>query len=70
MQIQYDQASAKNGLGRCGVAEDVKLIILKSIHTFIWLIMTTANFAAFYLALVGRFDWLFFFAWLSLVARS
>ncbi len=36
------------------------LTALKIIHTFIWIVMTTANFAGFYLALVGRFDWLFF----------
>ena len=36
------------------------LTALKIVHTFIWIVMTTANFAAFYLALVGRFNWLFF----------
>ena len=36
------------------------LTILKTAHTLIWLIMTSANFAGFYLAFVGKFNWLFF----------
>lgn len=36
------------------------LMLLKTIHTIIWLLMTTANFVAFYLALVGRFNFWFF----------
>ena len=36
------------------------LKLLKVTHTAIWVIMTTANFLAFYFALVGRFDWWFF----------
>lgn len=29
---------------------------IKFIHTIIWAIMATANFSAFYFALIGRFD--------------
>ena len=36
------------------------LQLLKTIHTVVWVIMTTANFAAFYLAFVGRFNFWFF----------
>ena len=31
-------------------------ILLKTIHTIVWAIMTFANFFAFYLAFIGRFD--------------
>ena len=34
--------------------------MLKTVHTLVWIVMTTANFVAFYLALVGQFNWLFF----------
>ncbi len=37
------------------------LTVLKTVHTLVWLIMTAANFSAFYLALSGKFNWLFFF---------
>jgi hypothetical protein len=36
------------------------LRLLKIAHTLIWLIMTTANFTAFYLALVSNFNVWFF----------
>lgn len=32
------------------------LRLLKVIHTIVWVIMTTANFAAFYLAYIGKFN--------------
>ena len=42
------------------------LTLLKTIHTVIWVIMTTANFVAFYLAFVGRFN-LWFFISIALI---
>jgi hypothetical protein len=42
------------------------LIFLKTVHTAVWVIMTTANFLAFYLALMGRFNLWFFSAVLLL----
>jgi len=45
------------------------LIVLKTLHTIIWAIMTTANFTAFYLALEGRFNgW--FYAALALLSTE
>lgn len=32
------------------------LRFIKSIHTFIWIVMSASNFAAFYFASIGRFD--------------
>jgi hypothetical protein len=60
VQIQYDQGSVQHGLRRVGVGQDATLIILKTIHTIIWIVMTTANFVGFYFAFIGRFNWLFF----------
>ena len=59
MQIQYSGSVRE---GSVGVRSDrgVMLTVLKTVHTVIWIIMTAANFAAFYLALIGRFNWLFF----------
>ena len=45
---------------------DSMLTFLKTLHTVIWLIMTTANFLSFYLALIGRFNVWFFTAVLLL----
>jgi hypothetical protein len=36
------------------------LTFLKTVHTIIWVVMSTANLTAFYLAFVGRFDTWFF----------
>ena len=36
--------------------ELIVLRLLKTFHTAIWVLMTTANFTAFYLALLGRFN--------------
>jgi hypothetical protein len=32
------------------------LILLKTVHTIIWIVMSAANLTAFYLAFVGRFN--------------
>lgn len=40
--------------------QSLVLIVLKAIHTLVWLTMTTANFAGFYLALTGKFTLWFF----------
>src|ERR1041385_5485198 len=36
------------------------LTLLRTVHTIIWVIMASANFVAFYLAFVGRFNLWFF----------
>ena len=41
-------------------AKQPMLRLLKTIHTVIWVIMATANVAAFYLAFAGRFNLWFF----------
>jgi hypothetical protein len=41
---------------------NLMLRLLKTIHTVIWVIMATADIAAFYLAFVGRFNLWFFIA--------
>ncbi len=40
---------------------------IKSIHTFVWIIMASANFLAFYLAFIGNFGAWF---WAALVLLS
>ena len=42
------------------------LKLLKALHTAIWVIMTTANFLAFDLGLVGKYNLWFFAAVLLL----
>lgn len=32
------------------------LILLKTVHSIIWVVMSAANVTAFYLAFVGRFN--------------
>jgi hypothetical protein len=49
-----------------GATMAAMLMLLKVIHTAIWVIMTTANFLAFYLALAGRFN-LWFYAAVALL---
>lgn len=45
------------------------LTFLKTLHTAVWVIMTTANFLAFYLALIGSFNRWFISAVLLLGAE-
>jgi hypothetical protein len=60
MPIQWSNESVREGSGCFGIGQGVMLTIFKTVYTIIWTIMTTANFAAFCLALVGRFNWMFF----------
>lgn len=52
-----------------GVNKLVMLRFIKSVHTFIWVIMTTSNFLAFYFAFVGRFDAWFWIPCLLIVSE-
>ncbi|MBN8570070.1 MAG: hypothetical protein J0M18_10595 [Ignavibacteria bacterium] len=52
-----------------GVNKLVMLRFIKSVHTFIWVIMTTSNFLAFYFALIGRFDAWFWIPCLLIVSE-
>jgi hypothetical protein len=60
MQIQCSGGSVRKGSGHVASGQSLMLTVLKVVQTFIWLIMTTANFTGFYLAVVGRFNWMFF----------
>jgi hypothetical protein len=60
MQIQCSEESVRDGPGPVGSGHRLTLTLLKILHTAIWTLMTTANFAGFYLSLVGRFDWWFY----------
>jgi hypothetical protein len=51
-------SAARNWIHANGRAE---YTVLKALHTVIWLVMTTANFAGFWLAYTGRFDRRFWF---------
>jgi len=46
------------------------LMLLKVVHTFIWLIMTTANFVGFYLAFIGAFNFWFFAAVILIAGKN
>jgi polyferredoxin len=52
-----------------GVNKLVMLRFIKSVHTFIWVIMTTSNFLAFYFAFIGRFDAWFWIPCLLIVSE-
>ncbi|MBS1493543.1 MAG: hypothetical protein JST55_08530 [Bacteroidetes bacterium] len=45
------------------------LVFIKSVHTFIWLVMTCANFLAFYFAYIGMFDMWFWIPCLLIVSE-
>lgn len=45
------------------------LILIKSVHTIIWVIMTASNFLAFYFAFIGRFDAWFWIPCLLIVSE-
>ena len=60
MQAQCGQGSVRRGSGRETSGHVLALTVLKALHTFIWILMTTANFAGFYFALIGKFNWWFF----------
>jgi hypothetical protein len=56
MQTERRKHSVGEARGRDGIAPGTVLTVLRTVHTAIWAIMTTANFGGFYLALTGRFN--------------
>jgi hypothetical protein len=51
------------------ISNILMLILIKSVHTIIWVIMTCCNFMAFYFAFIGRFDAWFWIPCLLIVSE-
>jgi hypothetical protein len=60
MQIRYGTESGREISGVACSGHRLTLVALKTAHTLIWIVMTAANFAGFFLALAGRFNRWFF----------
>jgi hypothetical protein len=61
MPIRCGEESVRGRPGDAGSGQRFKLIVLKLVHTLVWIVMTTANFAGFYLAFIGTFNSWFYF---------
>lgn len=52
-----------------GIIDILMLIFIKTLHTLIWVIMSAANFCAFYFAFTGQYDLWFWIPCLLIVSE-